>query len=396
MAKRTIDLHFPSGVVRRLGLRAASKGRREYSAPWGLNVRLEDSLTNRLRGGSFTGLTDTTADLQHFDGVELVTEDLDDIITEGGDDLIIGAGNTVTVKYRDRAITFKDNEVWASRQGKYKDLELRGDLTDVRRPILLQLSEAAEMGDDVVAVVPHKDAYMLMFTETSTWVLSGDPATGTLRRVSDQVGIIGEHAWCVAHDTVYFLSSQGLYSVGANGGDLKAISEDVIPEDLTGVSDTACVLAYQHSDRGVYIKLTTDPDWFYDIAREQFWPFDTDTANSHLLIGPIKLNSLNELGMVTTMHGIMAQGSADVSWHIVPGDTAEEAAANGKAAITAALAGSSYSTYVRESGTWEAGRSQTARPRVSAMYVCIWLSSAGTWAYEGITLGMQPNGSWRK
>ena len=75
--------------------------------------------------------------------------------------------------------------------------------------------------------------------------------------------------------------------------------------------------------------------------------------------------------------------------------TAEEAAADGKAAITAALADSSYSTYVKATGTFSAGRSISFRPRVSGMWACIWLSSTGTWAYEGVTANVIQAGAWR-
>jgi hypothetical protein len=246
----------------------------------------------------------------------------------------------------------------------------------------------------VVAVAPHKDAYLLCWTATELWVLTGDPATGQLRRISDEVGIIGANAWCVAHDTVYFMSSHGLYKVNADGGGFQAVSEDKVPDELTGVSDSTCTLTYQHSDRGVYIH-TTGQDWFYDIAREGFWPFDTSETDSHLLIGPLKLGSVDWQGLIQTLHGIVAEGSGTVNWRIVPGDTAEEAAANGKSAISADLAGNSYSAYVRGSGSWSAGRSSTERPRISAMFACIWLSSAGTWAWERMTLRAIPAGKWR-
>jgi hypothetical protein len=226
----------------------------------------------------------------------------------------------------------------------------------------------------------------------------GDPATGTLRRVSDEVGIIGQNAWCVNHDTVYFLSSLGLYSVGADGSGLKPISEDRIPVELTGLTDptsSGCVLDYYHADRGVYIHPTSGISWFYDTAREQFWPFDTTSTDSHLLLGPIRLGKPNQFGMIQTIHGIMAASSADVAWRIVPGDYAEEACANGKLAITASLAGSAYSQYVSSSGTWSAGRSYTAWPRARSMWACIWLHSAGTWAFEQVILEITDFGRWR-
>ena len=337
-------------------------GRRKYFSPWAMNVRLEDSLANRLRGGSFTG---------------------------------ISAAAREDPVYRDRAITFADNAITASRQGDQDDTSLASDVSDQSRAVLFQLAEAGDTGEDVVAVIPHKDAYLICFTATSVWVMKGNPATGALQRVSDQVGIIGPNAWCVNHDTVYFLSSRGLYRMGAGGSELAPVSEDAIPEDLIGVADSTCTLTYQHSDRGVYIHTTGD-DWFYDTARDQFWPFDTSHTNSHVLIGPIKLGPADQLGLIQTVHGITDESSGAVAWHIVPGDSAEQAASNGKAAITAALAGNSYSGYVKASGSWAAGRSKTERPRVTALWAVIWLSSASDWAYEGLTLGVQPAGSWRK
>jgi hypothetical protein len=296
--------------------------------------------------------------------------------------------------YRDRAITFSGNAITAARQGNSADTTLSADVSDVQRPILFQLALADATGPTVVAVAPQEDRFLLAWTANETWVLQGDPATGQLRLVSDEVGIVGANAWCAAQDTVYFLSSLGLYSVSADGGGLKAVSEDKLPSELTGITDATATLTYQHSDRGLYLH-TTGQDWLYDIAREGFWPFDTSHTNSHVLLGPLKLGSEDALGLIQTLHGIMATGSASVTWAIVPGTTAEEAAANGKLAITAALAGSSYSSYVRGSEVFTAGLSQTWRPRVSAGWACIWLSSAGTWAYEGLTIALVPSGSWR-
>ena len=358
-----MNIIFPAaGVVRRFGLRDSTGGRGPFPTPWATNVRLEESLTNRLRGGSFTA---------------------------------VDAETKTDPVYRDRAITFSGNAITAARQGDATDTTLSADVSDTRRPIVFQLALADETGPDVVAVVPHKDAYLLCFTATETWVLAGDPATGSLRRVSDEVGIIGVNAWCVNHDTVYFLSSAGLYSVGADGSGLKPVSEDRVPEGLTGITDAAAALDYYHLDRGVYVRLTASPSWFYDTARDQFWPFDTSTSNSHLLLGPFHLGQENSYGRIQSLHGNMAAGSSDVTWRIVTGDTAEAAAANGKAAITAALAGNSYSDYVKASGTWSAGRSHMAYPRTRAIWCCIWLSATSDWAYEAVAMTRQASGRWR-
>lgn len=364
MPTRTLDLRFPAlGVVRRTSLRSTPEGRGPYPTPWSLNVRLEDSIAERLRGGSFAGISATARPSE--------------------------------ILYRDRVLTIHDSAIRATRMGDHSDTSFASDVSDTLRAKLFQLSLMGETGENVVALVPHKDRFLLCFTAGETWVQQGDPYEGPLSRVSDQVGIVGADAWCVAHDTVYFLSSHGLYSVGADGSNLRAISEDRIPEDLSGVSDSACTLTYQHSDQGVYIH-KTGQDWFYDTERGGFWPFDTSEADSHLLIGPLRLGTPDWIGQVQTLHGIIADGSSTVYWRIVHGKTAEEAASNGKLAIEADLAGSSYSSYIRGSGSWAAGRSQTAMPRTSAMWACLWLSSAGAWSYEGATMGIVSTGRWRK
>lgn len=358
------EIRFPSlGIVRRnVYERVASAV--AYSCPWSCNVRLEDSLTKRLRGGSWTAID--------------------------------AAARPTEIIYRDRKLTFDGNDIFATRQGDHTDSNYSKDISDTMRAGVFQFSEAGEVGGDVVALIPHKDTYLLGFTADETWVQQGDPLTGTRRNVSREVGIIGADAWCENHGTVYFLSSHGLYSVGVDGSGLKPLSEDKIPEYLIEVDDDACTLTYNHADRGVYIHLSSGVSWFYDTARDGFWPFDTDTTDSHLLVGPLRIGEPNAFGMIQTLHGIMAAGGAAVRWRIIPGDTAEEAAANGNAAITAALADNDFDEYIESGGVWDAGRSYTSWPRTRTIWAVLWLSSTGTWAYEGVTMETIPAGKWRK
>jgi hypothetical protein len=361
--RKPMTLRFPeAGVVRRWGLRARLDYRDPYPSPWAVNVRLEGSLTTRLRGGSFTG---------------------------------IAAGARPTTRYRDRLLTFSTNAITATRMGDDTDTTLSADLSDTMRPALFQLSYGGATGGTVIALAPHKDNFLLAWTADETWVQQGDPHSGPRRRVSDEVGIIGADAWCMVEDVAYFMSSSGLYSVGADGSGLTAISEDKIPEDLTGIVDTALRLTYNHATRGVFITTTTGLDWFYDIARQQFWPYDTGETDSHVLIGPLQLGQANSFGRVLHLNGTIAASSADVTWRLVTGDTAEAAAANGKAAITASLAGNSFSTYVSADGTWSAGRSNLAYPRTRAVFLVLWLASAGSWAYESASIEATLSGRWR-
>lgn len=413
MPRKTIELRWPSGVVRRGPLRATPEGT-AWPSPWAMNCRLEDSLTSRLRGGSFTGQAASTATASRY--VYLVTENGDNIVTENGDQIVLGpqygvatgdgrtfiatgsdapTAGTADCLYRDRAFCVSDGIILCSKQGDYTDWDYGGDLEDTGRAMLFQLSEAGEVGDAVIALCPHKDSYLLCFTADETWILHGDPTTGSLRNVSRDVGIIAPRAWCKAGDTVYFLSAQGLYSVGADGSSLRPVSEDQIPEELLSIDDDNAVLDYYHPNRGVYVHLTQSPSWFYDTARDQFWPFDLTETDSHVLFGPFQLGEGNKYGRILNLHGNIAADSDNVTWHVVLGDTAEEAAANGKAAITAALAGTSYASYVASSGTFTAGRSHMAYPRSWGLWCCIWLSSAGDWAWETATITATLSGDWR-
>ena len=361
MAK-SLDIQFPvAGVQRRMGVRATAEKGGPFPTPYSCNVRIEDQIASRLRGGSFTG---------------------------------ISAGSRPSIVYRDRTLTFSGRAITASRVGASTDTTLSSDVSDAMRPTLFQLSEAGEQGGSVVALVPHKDNSLLGFTANETWIQLGDPLNGPRRRISDQVGIIGANAWCVAHDTVYFLSSRGLYSVGADGSNLNAISEDVLPEDLAGITDTACTLTYQHSDRGVYVH-KTGTDWFFDTAREGFWPFDTSTEDSHVLIGPIKIGNRGAYGRLQRLVGEIAAESAEVTWRVIVADTAENAADHGTIAVETALLGGDISSFYRSSGTWYEEINNSAYPRVRGQWMVLWLSAEDPWAFESISADIEPSGKWR-
>jgi hypothetical protein len=182
--------------------------------------------------------------------------------------------------------------------------------------------------------------------------------------------------------------------VGADGSGLRPLSENVIPEDLVEIHDPDAVLYYFVEDRCVYIHLTTEPSWIYDTAREHFWPFDTTTHDSHVLFGPFPLGNQDAYGRIINIHGNIAADSDDVTWALVTGDTAEEAADNGRLAIEAALDGTSYSTYVAATGNWVAGRNHMAYPRTMALWCCVWLSCSGDWAFETASLTAAASGKW--
>lgn len=308
-----------------------------------------------------------------------------------------GTSSNADCIYRDRFIRPVSQAIYASRLGDYTDWSLRSDISDATRPFVMQLSEAGELGGNITALIPHKDAYMLAATSSSLWVIRGDPtAEGGLQNVSRDVGIVGPRAWCRDHlDRYYFLSSHGLYTVSASGDGLQALSEDIIPEQLTGVTDVNTVLEYDHATHGVRIYIPTAAvSWLFETDSQAFWPFKVGYSGSHVAIGPLRMNDGETYGRLLRMHGVTASSSADVTWRVLVADSAEAVSANAKSAIETLVAAGSPSN-IHSSGIWTAGVNHRSYPRARGLFMILLLSSAGTWGWEGAVCVTEPSGGWR-
>jgi len=146
--KKTRELRWPAlGVVRRTSVESRPEFREPFPSPWASNCRLEDQLSNRLRGGSRPGLTLWNDDLDGStidgmlsvsassdsgvarllaliadnalgvieDGVystpvgNLATEGGDTIITEGGDEIVVSTGDVPSTCF----LTARGRKVYA-------------------------------------------------------------------------------------------------------------------------------------------------------------------------------------------------------------------------------------------------------------------------------------------
>jgi len=384
----TKELVFPSGVGRGLSFRQEVGKRERYTAPWSLNVRTQD-FQSRLRGGSWTpAASATTVGVVHSSGYV--------VATPGGS--APGVSSNADCIYRDRFIRPVSQVIFASRLGDYTDWSMSADISDVARPFVIQLSEAGELGGNITALIPHKDAVLLAATSDSLWTLQGDPtADGGMRNISRDIGIVGARAWCRDHlDRYFFLSSHGLYTVSASGDGVQGLSEDVIPEELTGVTDVNTVLEYDHVTRSVRIYIpSADVNWLFETEQQGFWPFDAGYAGSHIAIGPLHLNDGETYGRLLRMHGITATGSVDVMWRVLVADTAEQVSVNAKAAIESLVAGSTP-TNIHSRGTWTAGVNHRSYPRARGLFMILLLSAgSGDWALEGSVCFTEPSGKWR-
>ena len=412
----TKEILFPSGVNRRMSFRQEVGRRDRYFSPWAVNCRTED-FQGRLRGGSWSPSAASTVAATEAryasdgSGNRIVDSSGNSIVlstgvaaTHSGGVIYVDPGASAPNShpaqciYRDRFIRPSGRVIFASRQSNHADWALSADVSDQMRPFAMQLSEAGEIGTDIVSLIPHKDAYMLAATSGSLWVVQGDPAAdGSLRNVSREVGMVGAKAWCRDHlDRYYFLSSHGLYTVSASGDGLQALSEDSIPEHLTGVSNVNTVLEYDHETRAVHIHIpSVAVSWMFDTERAGFWPFKVGNSSSHIALGPVQLGNGNTFGRLIQLHGITAAGSVNVTWRVMVADTAEQVSVNAKAAIEALVAGTTPAN-VHSSGVWTAGINHRCYPRARGKYMILLISAAsGSWAWEGASAVIEPSGAWR-
>lgn len=315
----TKDLQWPfKGVVRRATVRTAPSFQGPFPAPWSVNVRVEDNLTRRMRGGSRSGLTKysgssqgTVVDIASIN-VSSVSGASAILFTADSGFLVTGQQHVFTVElsgitrtdpktltsaalmptsgtipenctfgavYRDRLfLSGADNAVYASRQGNYSDWDYGISVNDQGRAVAFQLALAAEVGPKPTAMIASRDATLIIASARTLWVVNGDPTTGQLQRISETVGIIGRKAWCRVDDSIVFLAEDGLYMMGTDGSVLKALSPETVPDELLDIdpSDTTVSIGYEHDRQAFHIYLRTeegsDTHWLYELAAGAFWP----------------------------------------------------------------------------------------------------------------------------
>ena len=340
--------------------------------------------------------------------------------------------------YRDRIVLAGVDHMWyASRQGDPTDWDFGAQMADQGRAVAGQLSPAGTVGYVATALIPIEDRVLVIACENSLWALRGDPATGQIRRLSGEVGVIAPQAWGITPDGLMaFLSNDGVYiwNAGSDSAPTR-FSEERVPDELREVSTSTNTIsmAYDPDDRGFHLFVTPNSGdgthWWLDVENKAVWPtvlptnyqpvaasrvanasgglgkvmlgakngwlFEFDDAatddegtaiESHVLIGPIRIAADDVRdAILAEIHGIMAGNASDVTWRIVQADSAEVAVDNALADVNTVLGGGAASN-VEVSGTWSSGRNFVARPRSRGMWVTVWLSATTAWAYEAVTL----------
>lgn len=321
--------------------------------------------------------------------------------------------------YRDRLILAKDHLWYASRTSDPTDWAFGATMEDTARAVAGATDFAGMIGEPIKAVIPFRDQYLIFACENSMWVLKGDPATGVMKCVSQQVGIISPLAWALSPDGLLcFLSNDGVY-LGGVGEVASRFSAERIPEELRNVSPTSnkISMGYNSFERGFHLFVSASESWFLDIANKAIWKdtfaeehFPVAVAYSDgdglrelilgctdgylrkfspssitddgipfpstVVLGPFRISSSDVTDAVLAeIHGILADNSNTLRWYLFAGNSAEECVDKTESIHNA-----------DRSGIWTSDRNKVARTRCRGAWFAIRVEGYSLWSYEAIAV----------
>jgi len=345
------------------------------------------------------------------------------------------------------------NGVYGSRTGNPNDWDYFAASDDLNRAWFLQASQAGLIGDEIVAIIPGRDDYMLIGGRNSMYVLRGHPnAGGVVTPIDKSLGIIGPDAWCYgpAGEIVY-LTTNGLYAIAPGSWVPQALTRTP-PEELRRTTNEDVQMAYCSRHNGFLVFFspasTSDPNpvthWWVDLDNRGYWKqtlrqkhapqclctfneidgwiatsyfgesrvmlggadsvtrrfnrfLTTDDQNNatavaaHVVIGPFMLGDGAELtGIIKFLQGIMARS---VSPFVVGSATWKVYVGETAEQVVRSANADSGSV---ASGTFAAGRSTTQPCRAAGNYAAIRVSGTGVvWAIEAINARLRVQGAFR-
>ena len=326
--------------------------------------------------------------------------------------------------------------VWyMSRQGTLTDWDYAASADDAQRAVAGTNTDTGSIEAPLTALIPFSDDYLIYACDTQLWILRGDPAyQGGIDNLSKSVGIVDKQAWCRGPaGELVLLSRDGLYGLAPGGGAYpQQISRERLPRELLDFDNTMYTiqLEYDPRERGVHVYLTPQQTkgqyhWFFDWQTKSFWPAklagvheptalryhtsqsaedsamllgcrdgyirryrfsherDDGTAiASHVFLGPLRIASDHNDGVLNELIAALAKGSGAVAWALHVGDTAE-----------AAFHAAAFS-----SGFWSReGLNYKARPRARGQAAFLKLSNNANraWTLERLTAVMEERGRQR-
>lgn len=356
----------------------------------------------------------------------------------------VPSGCSYVCLYRDRLFMYGGDHVWyCSRQGDPTDWDLTRDMDDVGRAVAGQVDRPGRIGEKITAIIPNLDASLFISSKNGIWLLRGDPTTGSMTMLSDEIGVISNTAWARSPEGIIaFLSNDGVYMMNGDGASPVRWSAERVPDELRSISATTntITMTYEQRSRGFHLFITptsgVGTHWFLDVDNKALWPvvfidehqplsaariesntgdmsdvvvgcrdgflriFNDDAVDddgvefeSHVLIGPIHLSqNLMEDAVLSEIHGVLSDNSGIVKWRVVVGMSAEDATDQAVAGIDAEMIGNEV---LFVNGEWTEDRNRVARPRARGPWAIIWLASKSRWAYDSIALRINQLGRLR-
>lgn len=323
--------------------------------------------------------------------------------------------------------------VFASRRDVPTDFDYGAAPRDADMAFAFQTGNEGLIGDAVRCLIPWSDDECVIGCANSIHVLRGDPMDGgRLMHVTKGIGMAFGKPWCQdPNGVIYFLSSQGGVYKMVPGSLPQPVSTRIRQELLAiDTGENGFTMEWDEHWHGVHLWVTPllEPGptthWFYEAPRDDgagdaWWPVEyanenhnplcsavldgnesgdrvvligcydgyvravdpdavkddyTDIA-SEVVIGPI-LTKLGDRMKLWEVQATLAAGSADVTYSVHVGETAE-----------AALAAPAVA-----SGTWRAGRNQTGSIHRAGYAIFVKLSSTGMWALEFVRAVVSADG----
>ena len=347
----------------------------------------------------------------------------------------VPSGQSLICLYRDRLVLSGENHIfYACRQSDVTDWDFGADMNDSGRAFAGEASQAGRISEPITALVSNDaDRSMIIATAHAIFLVMGDPTTGEMKCLSDEIGVVAPGAWANSPDGyTLFLSHDGVYAI-QSGSISKPVrfSASILPNALRNINTTThkVTMAYDAEWRGFHLFLTpvdgisVGTHWWIDYFGKAFWPVllplgmqplavsriqsstacsevvvgcsdgylrkfsaasatDDGTAiQSKVLLGPIAISADGFAdAMLNEVHGMIGNSSATLGFKVFSGNYAEEA-------IDAAMAYiNGTSTDYDASGTWVAGRNKVIRVRVRNPWQIICVEGTGAWTYEAVAI----------
>jgi len=341
------------------------------------------------------------------------------------------------ISYRDRLV-FATARLWEmSRQGDPGDFDYAADPEDPTHAIAGTTGGPGQPEDPIITMATGGFDYLILFSESSTWVMRGDPGYGgQLYQLSDTIGCVGRNAWCHGDgQEIYFLAKEGLYVIGSGAREPQQISPERLPKELRGLDqgNYHLTLVYEPDDDIVLIFVfpkqgTGGTHYAYHIETDSFWPIklmdnsfqpvdgvtfggnpavsrratlvcvdgyvrnwqgskdDGKNITSHVVFGPYLASKESAIdGIIQELNATLDSDGASATLEVYVGSSAEAAS---EAAITA--------TNPAFSASIGPGRTYTKRPRIRGVAFCIRISASAAWAFEGLTGMISTGGKVRR